>query len=117
MAEALRWGRVTVEAGYPLRRGAWYRITELTPGEVVVEVNRRTLSVPRPFIELTDAPPRRWAVVERPAGALRVPEGWGDRYLVCPACRHRSPLHGWPQSLRCPRCYGFFPIAWDEHYR
>jgi hypothetical protein len=117
MAEAPRWGRLRADVRYPLRRGAWYRITEVTSAEVVVEVNRRMLPVPRPLVELADAPPRRWTVVERPADAVRMPEGWGDRYLVCPSCRHRSPLHGRPQSMRCPRCYGLFPIAWDEHYR
>lgn len=117
MAEAPRWGRLKAEARLPLRRGAWYRITAVTSGEVVVEVNRRTLSVPRPFVELADTPPRRWTVVERPASAVRVPESWGDRYLVCPGCRHSSPLRGWPQSMRCLRCYGLLPIACDEHYR
>ncbi|HYK83105.1 MAG TPA: hypothetical protein VEU55_08150 [Gemmatimonadales bacterium] len=116
MAEELRWGRVKAETDYPVRRGAWYRVSSLPPGEVVLDVNRKPLALPRSFIELVATPPRRWTVVPRPAKAPRLPEGWGDQYVVCPSCRHRSPVHGAPQTMRCPRCYGLFLVAWDEHY-
>jgi len=35
----LEWARLKVEGPYPLRRGAWYRVTEFFPDEVVVDVN------------------------------------------------------------------------------
>src|SRR6266705_2176827 len=69
VAEQLHWARLKSEAPYPLRRGAWYRVTARTPA-----------------------------------------------YGVCPSCRHRAPLHGAPQILRCPRCNELFHVAWDELY-
>src|SRR2546422_540842 len=37
------WARVRAGMDCPLRRGAWYRVVELTPGETVLEVNSRLL--------------------------------------------------------------------------
>src|SRR2546425_685416 len=39
------WARVRAGMDCPLRRGAWYRVVELTPGETVLEVNSRLLRV------------------------------------------------------------------------
>ena len=35
----LEWARLKVEGPYPLRRGAWYRVTEVFPDEVVLPDN------------------------------------------------------------------------------
>jgi hypothetical protein len=115
MAQKPQWARLKVEAPYPLRRGAWYRVTTRTPRDVVLEVNRKSVHVPVALLEFVGGrPPRRWSVVRRPADAVRLPDGWGEHYGVCPSCRHRAPLYGAPKTLRCPRCSELFVVAWDE---
>src|SRR2546430_9044330 len=42
-----QWARVRARTNCQLRRGAWYRVVELAPLDVVLEVNRRPLRVPR----------------------------------------------------------------------
>ena len=73
----MRWARLRVDLGLPMRRGAWYRINDLSPLEAVVEVNNTTFQVPSEFLQLADAPPRTWTVVPRPEGAIRMPETRG----------------------------------------
>ncbi|HYT04930.1 MAG TPA: hypothetical protein VEM13_08650 [Gemmatimonadales bacterium] len=117
MKAQLHWARLKAEAPYPLRRGAWYRVTTRTASDFVLDVNRKPVHVPQSLLELVAGrPPRRWSVVRRPAKAVRLPDSWGDHYAVCPSCRHRAPLHGSPHTLRCPRCNGLFFVAWDELY-
>jgi len=117
VAEHLQWARLTSEAAYPLRRGAWYRVTARTSADVVLEVNRKPVHVPAALLEfVASRPPRCWSVVRRPEKAERLPHSWGDYYGVCPSCRHRAPLHGSPQTLRCPRCNVLFHVSWDELY-
>lgn len=112
----LHWARLTAEGPYPLRRGAWYRVTKVAEGEVILDVNRTPISVPRAVIEMVGTPPPQWTVVPRPRNAVRLPASWGDRYAVCPSCRNRSPLQGAPDTMRCSRCNGLFPVAWNEQY-
>ncbi len=115
MTARIQWARLKAEAPYPLRRGAWYRVTTRTGSDVVLEVNHKPVPVLPSLLEfVATRPPRRWSVVRRPDKAVRLPESWGDHYGVCPSCRHRAPLHGSPQTLRCPRCNGLFLVAWDE---
>ena len=117
VAEPLQWARLKRDAPYPLRRGAWYRVTARTPDAVVLDVYRKPVQVPETLLDfVAGRPPRRWSVVRRPARAQRLPESWGDHYGVCPTCRHRVPLHGSPQTLRCPRCNEVSHVAWDELY-
>jgi len=113
---SLQWARLKTEGRFPLRRGAWYRVIKIAPTEVVLTVNRTPVTVPRSAVELVEAPPGHWTVVARPVEGIRVPESWGDRYAVCPSCRCRAPTTGKPQTIRCPRCNGLFPVAWDERY-
>jgi hypothetical protein len=47
---------------------------------------------------------------------MNVPLSWGSRYVVCPGCRDRAPLKGHPTEIRCGRCAGVFPVAWDDPY-
>jgi hypothetical protein len=112
----LQWARLKADGPYPLRRGAWYRITEVLADEVVVDVNRTSVTVPRAGVELSGKPARRWTIVPRPPNALRVPDSWGEWYLVCPGCKHRSPLHAATPTMHCPRCKGLYPVARDERY-
>lgn len=101
-----------------LRRGAWYRVLKLGPVEIVLEVNRKPLPVPRVTLRLAPTVPQAWAVVHRPKRAPRLPPSWGDEYLVCPSCRERAPLRpDRPSHQRCHKCNGFFPIAWTDAAR
>jgi len=111
----LQWARLQVNVNCQLRRGAWYRVIRLAPREVVLEVDRKPLPVPRPLLQLTSTRPRRWTVVPRPHNAVGLPPSWND-YAVCPSCGDRAPLERRPTSMRCLRCNGLFEIAWDEPY-
>jgi hypothetical protein len=113
---AAQWARLTREGPSPLRRGAWYRVTKVTGTEIVLAVNQKSVVVPRGLLELVAKPPGHWTVVARPAKTTRLPESWGDHYAVCPSCRTRAVVAGTPEAMRCPRCNGLFPVAWDERY-
>ncbi len=95
-----QWARLRADLDCDLRRGAWYRIIEMARLEVIVDVRGTPVSVPRPFVEILAAPPRRW----------------GPYYGVCPSCGDRAPLLGRPASMRCQRCNGVFAVAWSETY-
>src|SRR5437660_965718 len=85
------WARLRADLNVRLRRGAWYRITQLGPLQAVLEVRGRSLEVPSAFLQVVDSPPRTWSVVARPSDAVRLPPDWGDRYAVCPSCRRAPP--------------------------
>ena len=112
------WARVRARTTSPLRRGAWYRVLQLTPAEAVLEVNGRSLGVPRPFLQVLPIRPRLWSVVARRRGATAPPPSWGPRYGVCPRCAARAPLPDRAISMRCPACSFAFVIGWsDSHWR
>src|SRR5207248_2233519 len=70
------WARVRADQDCPLRRGAWYRVVELTPVEAIVDVNHRLLHIPRAFVQVLPLRPPTWTVVPGPdvgaAGAAAV---------------------------------------------
>ena len=109
----MRWARLRVDLNLPLRRGAWYRIHEVGLLQTVLEVNHRPLRVPSAFLQLVETPPRKWTVVPRPAGAVRMPQNW-RQYVVCPSCRERVQLERRPSAIQCPRCNGIFEVGWDQ---
>lgn len=110
-----QWARIRPSESGHLRRGAWYRVVRLSAAEVVLDVNGKPTPVPRPTVEIMPNPPSRWAVVPRPARSPRLPMTWGPRYVVCPNCRERARLgDDHPTSMRCPKCNGYFEIAWDN---
>jgi hypothetical protein len=113
---ALHWARLKAEGPYPLRRGAWYRVTEFERHEIVVDVQWRPVSVPRSLLEIAEQRPLKWTVVPRPRDAVRIPDSWGDKYAVCPNCGNRASLEDVPQELDCGQCAGRFPVAWEEKY-
>ena len=112
----LYWARLKTEGPYPLRRGAWYPVTEFKQDVVRLDVHWEPVTVPRSAIEIVDTRPLRWTVVPRPRKAVRLPESWGPRYGVCPNCGNRSSLETTPLAMGCQQCEGLFPVAWEEKY-
>jgi len=108
------WARLRADLNVRLRRGAWYRITQLGPLQAVLEVRGRSLEVPSAFLQVVDSPPRTWSVVARPSDAVRLPQDWGDRYAVCPSCRGRQAIDGRPRAMACQRCGGDFKVTWPD---
>jgi hypothetical protein len=112
----VQWARLKGHENCGLRRGAWYRVVQLTARDAVVDVQRTQVSLPRAAFQFLSAPPHSWTVVARPADATGLPTGWGVAYAVCPSCRNRTPLQGSPPRLPCPRCKGLFRVAWEEWF-
>lgn len=112
----LQWARLRVDENRRLRRGAWYRVADITQREATLDVNRRAVAVPRASLEIVSAQPRYWTIVHRPRDAKGLPTLWGDRYAVCPGCRNRAPLRGAPQNMRCPRCERVFRVDWEDWF-
>ena len=110
------WGRLRTDVDCGLRRGAWYRVTQLTRDHVVLQVTREQMRVARRLVQTVFQEPTRWSIVPLPRGAVNVPAEWGTRYAVCPACHGRAPIVDFPGELPCPHCQGVFKIAWEEHY-
>src|SRR5213076_433680 len=64
----MQWGRLQVDVNCRLRRGAWYRVTELASLKAVLDVNRQLLAVPhflRSRLRATPALDRGAAPAER----------------------------------------------------
>jgi len=113
-----RWARLQTDVRCALRRGAWYRVTQVAGLQAVVDVNRQPHAVPSYILQIVTTPPRCWTVVDRPPRVPRAAATLGPRYAVCPSCRERAPLptRGRPRTLACGRCRGDFEIAWNEDY-
>jgi len=102
-----QWARVRTPGRTGLRAGAWYSVVALTARDVHLVVRGRAVTISRALVELRDTPPHEWTVVRLPGGS--------DPYLVCPGCRHRTPLpERHVNTTRCPRCNGAFAIAWGH---
>ncbi len=113
MAHVQYWARVRAGMDCPLRRGAWYRVLELTSGDTVLEVNRRLLRVPRAFLQILPLRPPMWSLVRRrPDDA--VPADEDPKYAVCPSCCERRPVVDSASTMRCQRCGAVFAIAWSD---
>ena len=114
--ESTLWARLGQDKACELRRGAWYRVVRVKPGGVVIAVGQDEKTVPRQFVELVTARPRRWSVIERGQGSFSLLAKWGKHYIVCPSCRRRQAPTNRPQSMRCLGCNELFDIAWDEPF-
>jgi hypothetical protein len=112
-----QWAQLQGEYPCPLRRGAWYRVVNTSTLEVVVDVHKKPIRVPRRHLRLADQPAQVWAVVERTSPSPRGSQPVGSRHAVCPSCRERVPLEGRPVDLRCPKCNELFVVAWKEAER
>ncbi len=110
MNQVQQWARLRARTTCPLRRGAWYRVVQLTDAEAILDVNGRPLSVPRAFLQVLPIRPRMWSVVLRLRGAVTPP--------ASPRCCARAPLHQGSATMRCPACGFAFVIGWsDSHWR
>jgi hypothetical protein len=112
----LQWARVKGVTNCGLRRGAWYRVLELSPRDATLAVPPQPVSLPRNALQFLSVPPYAWAVVAQPRDATGRAATWGGTYVVCPRCQTRAPLTGGPQWLRCPCCDGLFRVAWEEWF-
>jgi hypothetical protein len=112
-----QWARVKGAAtGGGLRRGAWYRVVQLSSREAVVAVETQEVRLPRGALEFASVRPHIWTLVPTPATARGMAVRAGELYAVCPGCRSRAPLAGSPQSLRCPRCKDTYKVGWEEWF-
>jgi hypothetical protein len=117
VTHATRWARLRNKGFYPVRRGAWNRVTSSTAVTVAVDARGKPLELPHAVVEVVERIPSRWTVVRCPPLAFRLlPRGWGDHYAVCPSCAHRVALLASPIEIGCERCGGSFAVAWDEGY-
>ena len=82
----------------------------------MLEVTNEQVPVQRRLLKTVFARPSRWTVLPRPSDAINLPNDWGTRYGVCPACQGRAPIRGYPLELACPHCHQICAVAWDEHY-
>lgn len=114
MPEAPRWAQVKGDINCRVRRGAWYKVVQLTMEVAVLDAGERAVSVPRELLHIALVRPRHWSVVRRPYDAVDVPRAWGSRYGVCPACQHRMPLDYDQREARCERCGMTGAIAWRD---
>jgi len=70
--------------------------------EVVIEVRRKPVIVPRTCLDLVAARPSPiWTLI---------PREWGGPYLVCPDCAERVWWRCALAELRCLRCDGLFQV-------
>src|SRR5438309_11066275 len=84
-----QWARLQVDVNCRVRRGAWYRVADLTSAEARLDVNRAQIPVPRASLKIVSAPPQYWTIVVPPRAAKSLPAQWGDQYAAGPGCRTR----------------------------
>jgi hypothetical protein len=112
---ALLFARLQADVPLKMRRGAWYRVIQLTDLQAVIEINHRKVGVLRAWLEIQQRPPQTWSVVEGSAENRKAPPHLRGTYGVCPNCRARAPL---PKktvpTLECARCRQEFEINWEE---
>jgi hypothetical protein len=112
---ALLFARLQADVPLKMRRGAWYRVIQLTDLQAVIEINHRKVGVLRAWLEIQQRPPQRWSVVEGSAENRKAPPHLRGTYGVCPNCRARAPLpKKTTRTLECARCRQEFAINWEE---
>jgi hypothetical protein len=111
---ATLFARLQADVDLKIRRGAWYRVLDLSDLEAVIEVNKRPMTVLRAMLEIQQRPPLRWTVVPHPKQSRR--PNLGVEYGVCPSCRTRAPLPKKARELQCPRCKQEYEVNWGEEY-
>src|SRR2546426_854113 len=98
----MRWARLQEDVDCKMRRGAWYRVTQVTGLNAIVEVNRQPLAVPSYAIEIVATPPRCWTVVPLPRRASRLAAERRPPAGRSPDRRPRPPHRPPPPATRTP---------------
>jgi hypothetical protein len=113
---AILFARLQADVPLKLRRGAWYRVMELTDLQAVIEVNHRKVGVLRAWLEIQPRPPQFWSIVHGSAENRKAPPHLRGMYGVCPNCRARAPLpkKTTVRTLECVKCREEFEINWAE---
>ena len=111
---AILFARLQADVPLKLRRGAWYRVIQLTDLQAVIEVNHRKVGVLRAWLEIQPRPPQQWSVVNGSAENRKAPPHLRGTYGVCPNCRARAPLPKRVRTHECARCRREFEINWTE---
>ena len=111
---AILFARLQADVPLKMRRGAWYRVLQLTDLQAVIEVNHRRVGVLRAWLEIQPRPPQRWSVVAGSKDNHKAPPQLRGTYGVCPNCRARAPLPKRVRTLECNRCRQEFEINWSE---
>src|SRR5437879_12953890 len=75
----MRWARLQEDVDCRMRRGGWYRVTQVTGLNAIVEVNRQPLAVPSYAIEIVATPPPSWTVLPLPRPPSPLPARPGPR--------------------------------------
>src|SRR6185312_730127 len=52
-----QWARLQSDVNCRLRRGAWYRVADLTSADAMLDVNREQVPVPRTSLKIVSSPP------------------------------------------------------------
>src|SRR5207302_382933 len=82
LREVPQWARLKTGVSYPLRRGAWYQVVQLTHGVALLDVNHRSMTVPLDLLQVVPTRPQVWSVVPRPRDTVDMPLSWGNIYAV-----------------------------------
>src|SRR5438309_4745646 len=92
MPEVPQWARLKTGVSYPLRRGAWYQVVQLTHGVALLDVNHRSMTVPLDLLQVVPTRPQVWSVVPRPRDTVDMPLSWATstRSVPIAARAHRS---------------------------
>jgi hypothetical protein len=109
---AMLFARLQADVPLQIRRGAWYRVLDLTDLQAVIEVNRRPVGVLRAWLEIRQHPPLRWSVVQGAERSRKGPPQLRGIYGVCPGCRTRVPLPKRVEALECRKCRQEFVVDW-----
>ena len=117
---AVAWAQVL--AGYwppvsrNLRHGAWYPVvSDKREDRVALFLYGTEVEVPRRILDVRPRRPKHFSIVHRVGhrpDESRKKYDIGSRYLVCPACGHRSALRGRPSKHACDLCGHQGEIGW-----
>jgi len=107
---AILFARLQADVPLKMRRGAWYRVIQLTDLQAVIEVNHRKVGVLRAWLEIQQRPPQRWSVVHGSAENKKAPPHLRGTYGVCPNWSSRS-IGRKGTASNIPRDNGHFQVG------
>ncbi len=108
-----KWARLREDVYCGLRRGAWYKVLFEGTNHVAVDAVQERVLVPSHILEIVDARPALWSIVQHTPDSFSFPPENGRRYAVCPNCQQRqAPPSGRPFTIRCQQCNGLYHVDW-----